>query len=517
MEYKKKRDWKEIEIVSIVLAIVSAFFVYVFSTSTSPVVEKFFKDDSAIFQVVGRAWARGKLPYVDIFDHKGPLLFAINAVGYKMGIGSSGILLLQWLFCVLTFGFIYKTARLHFKVGISIGITLLSYLVLAVTYSQGNLSEEYSLLFIVVPLYLSMRYFKKINLEKEKNIEHPPIYAFWYGLSFMAIVLMRMTNAIVICCIVFVVLCVLLCKKSWKNLAYNVMAFMIGAVICFLPFAVYFWIKGALGEMCYATFLYNFLYASGSNIFTVDGDGWNKIAFAVMTEILLFVCSIFHVWTTEKKKDILGIFSLLLSVTTAVLLFRMNRYVHYYMITMPYFVIAVIMLDDLKKNIDKKRIAKLGLVLCSGLVLMQVLCAGYKTVVHKKSIETYQKQTSDYVACCDQFMGEIPKEEHEDVLVFGTFRLSQWYLVADINPCYKYAFLQDWWSLNSKELETEILNYLQGNPAKWMVVEADFDTGEVLIDYNQKFKNKILEQYTIVDNYKTSSDYRCYQLYKRKD
>jgi hypothetical protein len=38
----------------------------------------FPNDDSAIFLYIGRAILNGQVPYVDIWDHKGPLLYYIN-------------------------------------------------------------------------------------------------------------------------------------------------------------------------------------------------------------------------------------------------------------------------------------------------------------------------------------------------------------------------------------------------------------------------------------------------------
>ena len=83
-------------------------FVLCFSYSTSPV---YFHDgyDSAVFQTMGLALLHGKLPYVDLFDHKGPVLYFINAFGLWLGNGKLGIFVMQIIANTISFTFIDLT------------------------------------------------------------------------------------------------------------------------------------------------------------------------------------------------------------------------------------------------------------------------------------------------------------------------------------------------------------------------------------------------------------------------
>ena len=49
-----------------------------------------------MFQTIGKYWAQGDLPYVELFDHKGPMIFLINAAGYYLA-GKIGVFFLQIL------------------------------------------------------------------------------------------------------------------------------------------------------------------------------------------------------------------------------------------------------------------------------------------------------------------------------------------------------------------------------------------------------------------------------------
>ena len=93
----------------VIIMLLSAGFVYYFSGTTSPVIPDYYGDDSAVFQVVGKAWTNGKIPYIQAFDHKGPFIFFVEALGYL--IGNYGVLLMQWLFMSANFFGIFKIAR----------------------------------------------------------------------------------------------------------------------------------------------------------------------------------------------------------------------------------------------------------------------------------------------------------------------------------------------------------------------------------------------------------------------
>ena len=72
----------------------SIIFISIFSKSTSVFLSKTYIIDSAIFQIIGRGITKGLIPYKDLFDHKGPILFYIEALGYLIN-KSWGIYFLQ--------------------------------------------------------------------------------------------------------------------------------------------------------------------------------------------------------------------------------------------------------------------------------------------------------------------------------------------------------------------------------------------------------------------------------------
>ncbi|MCD8012189.1 MAG: hypothetical protein LUG99_03270 [Lachnospiraceae bacterium] len=75
-------------------------------SEASPLVRYTPDGDYSIFYVVGRGWLNGDLPYVQIFDHKGPLIFLIYMLGQMIG-DSLGIYLFQAIALCVTLCFAF--------------------------------------------------------------------------------------------------------------------------------------------------------------------------------------------------------------------------------------------------------------------------------------------------------------------------------------------------------------------------------------------------------------------------
>jgi len=236
---------------------VSILFLYLFSYSTSP--RYFFIGyDSIVFQIVGKCWAEGLLPYVGIFENKGPLLFLINALGYMI-YPRYGIFLLQIPFMYFSFLFMWRAVELYWSQRATSVIWLFMIFWRTSVIYEGNRTEEYSMPFLMVAVYFFLRY-----LKEEKNFL-PPFVGFIYGLGFGACVLMRTTNGLPICCYVLLTTIFLIHAGAFKNIWQNFLSFCAGFVVICLPFVIYFAAHGALYDMLYGTILLNIKYATNYN------------------------------------------------------------------------------------------------------------------------------------------------------------------------------------------------------------------------------------------------------------
>ena len=259
-----QKYWKSIALYA-ALALLATVFVLVFSISTSPLYSGYYSyggaidgGDSLHFQTDALSWLQGRVPYRDFFDHKGPIVYLVNLLGFLLGGGTRyGIIFFQILALTVTLVFVWKISQLAKKSylwgGISVVITLAF---LAVSYNVGNTVQEYNLPFITAALYLMVKYFYQPKLG-----EHNPKWALVYGIGIGACIMLQITNAILLCVGILTIGIVLLRQKLWQNLWKNCLYGLLGIAIVCVPFVIYLLWNHALGDFIYCTIFFNLDYA----------------------------------------------------------------------------------------------------------------------------------------------------------------------------------------------------------------------------------------------------------------
>lgn len=89
------------------------FLVAVLMLPSNPV-ENLPGQDNGVFLYAGQRLLAGDTPYVDFWDHKGPLIFYVNALGLLLGAGSRwGVWLLEYVFLFFAAVGLYEISRLQ--------------------------------------------------------------------------------------------------------------------------------------------------------------------------------------------------------------------------------------------------------------------------------------------------------------------------------------------------------------------------------------------------------------------
>lgn len=291
---------------AILCIFIATLFVLVFSRSTSPLYPDYYAyggltdgGDSLQFQTIGKAWLDGKVPYRDLFDHKGPIIFLVNALGFLLGGGTRyGIVVLQVIALAVVIHYTLRLARLvspnRLWGGIVLVFTLIAY---ARAYVQGNSVQEYSLPFIFASVYYLVHF-----LQQPKGTNHPLKYAFLYGITLAVCLLTQFSNAILVAPGILVVMILLIVRRQWQNLWQNLALGLAGLLTIILPFVVYFATQGALSDMIYAVLAYNFEYANqiGSWLRGASGGSVLQFIYTFLPYILLPFTTIMA-WRRHQK------------------------------------------------------------------------------------------------------------------------------------------------------------------------------------------------------------------------
>lgn len=138
---ENRKTFRKNGILAVFSVLMAVIFVLLFSYSTSPLYRMYANSDSAIFQTIGAFWAKGRLPYVELWDHKGPLIFAIDAIGYRIG-ERHGILIIQIISMSITNIFLFKLAKIKFSTPKAMLVVLLFLVKLILNYEEGNYRSE---------------------------------------------------------------------------------------------------------------------------------------------------------------------------------------------------------------------------------------------------------------------------------------------------------------------------------------------------------------------------------------
>lgn len=147
------------------LLVASIAYVYIFSYSTSPLYPYYYGGDTAQFLTIGKAWYLGKLPYVDMFDHKGPFIFWIDMLGFAITNGQKyGVAILQTIFMFFSVLAFYKISQLHYKNRLyGCVVVIITLIAMKRNYWEGNTVEEWCIPFISWSFYGIIQYYKDID------------------------------------------------------------------------------------------------------------------------------------------------------------------------------------------------------------------------------------------------------------------------------------------------------------------------------------------------------------------
>lgn len=130
--------------------------------------------DSGVFLYIGWRFLNGDIPYRDVWDHKPPLIYFIDALGIALTPDSLwGVWFLQFIFVFFTLFFAYKVLDKEFGVYAALAGTVTLTSGLLTILEKGNVTEEYALVFQALAFWLFVIAWRK---------DFPLRTSFWIGL-----------------------------------------------------------------------------------------------------------------------------------------------------------------------------------------------------------------------------------------------------------------------------------------------------------------------------------------------
>lgn len=198
--------------------------------------------DASVFATFGAAWQDGLLPYKDLFDHKGPVIFFMSLLGYWLGGDFYGIVYVEILNLFL-FAALFLSVNRNNAIIFFCFFIFIYWIFISKNLEGGNATEEYALFFNGLAAFA---WLKRARWR-----------FFLYGLSGALLVFMKMNLAALSLSIFLVDLWY--SKNFIKNVLQASLGFLIPAGIMIL----YFYSQDALYEFYWSYILCNLAYIRG--------------------------------------------------------------------------------------------------------------------------------------------------------------------------------------------------------------------------------------------------------------
>jgi len=458
------------------------------------------QNDSSMFIYFGRGMNNGLIPYVDMFDHKGPVLFIINQLGNLLGFGHDefGIWLLQTIFYLITIIIWYKIGKMltSNKLLISMGL-IYSSIIAANTFEGGNLSEDYALVFIS----LALLYFIKILFTDVSNKLDLYIIGVMAGLVFFT-----RANMVAVWVVFPSYLIFKAVRKENVDILKQVCYVFLGGITVVGLILLWSIIQNNTYEMLYQSLIFNFKYA-GQATFE------RKLAatrffmtfynnFGISGFMAVFLLSI-PVIKSKKTKILSFLLIILTALNFYTIIMSGFNFLHYTTTFLPMLFICIIIGFDSIMNVFKEKGVKFNnssIILLTFVALS--LIPAWTTFSDIKALNS-GNQAREYSAM-GRIAEFISENSNEDDLIYvhnldaniynfsNRFSNTRFFDVVAIN------------FENFPNFIEEFENSFAMNPPKFIAIDAEAFYNEhpnnTRLDYS--IINIIKSQYTLLDEFR---------------
>ena len=209
--------------------------------------------DEGVFLYIGWRILNGELPYRDVWDHKPPIIFYINALGLAIANNSRwGVWLIEFVFLFFASFLAFHIIRKAFGSYPAVISLLLFLLTLVFVIGDGNLSEEYALPLQFAALWLVYD-IDKPDFSKKQY--------FLIGLTGAVAFFLKQTTIGIWIAILIYITYRRLSSHQVKRWLYELLIIFIGCFVIGASILIFFSIQGAFPQFLSAAFTYNFNYS----------------------------------------------------------------------------------------------------------------------------------------------------------------------------------------------------------------------------------------------------------------
>ena len=416
--------------------------------------------DSQCFYTVGKAIAHGQVLYQDIFDQKGPVLYFLYALTYRLFPDTYiGVYLLE----MLSFGaFLYfaaKCMRLYVdKPVIVYGmVPLLAFLITTSNaFVHGGSAEELSLFCYAYTLYSFLRMYRQDAFRRSHAFCNGVCLAFVFWIKYTMI---GLQVGVILAMLVF-----LFAKRRFREIPRMLLYGFLGFLAMSLPVLIYFAVHRAGSALWDGYFYHNlFLYTdasdAGSTLY-----GMFYALFSCIRKNLGFIIPAFVglVWVLTRR-NFETVLTIVAAVTSSIFIFIGGLNHAYYGLPLSVFALfGLTALADWCGRITQKRLT----VFLTAIALIAAIASPFLSLKIGPNVPFMSKDRRELAQY--RFAEIMNADEAPTLLNYG-FLDGGFYYAAGIVPSTRHFCTLN---LTSPEIEAEINAYVAEGETDYIVTRG---------------------------------------------
>lgn len=455
------------------------FFSFLFAFITLSIVSKnsyfyVFNDwvDANCFFTVGKSMIKGIVPYKQLFEQKGPLLYLMFGIGSLITPKSfHGVFLLEVLSLSIFNYYIIKILKefLNNKHYYLTTFILNAIIVSRIYFVQGGSAEEFAFPFIAISLY---SFFKYTDSKKYNSL-----ILFGNGLIAGIITMIKYNLLGVSFMWMALLFFYLIYEKKYKEAFISCIWYILGMLTPIAIFSVYFLINDAFFEFINVYFIVNATayqqqFVLNSKIITILFSLQQMLSMDLLTEVLLVVGVIsLYLNKNHKLSKVNRLFVVLSFLMLVVGIFIGGRKYNYYLLPATIYIIFGLsyLYDLLVAYIIKIKTKKINPRLIYSFASFIFIAFILSTSVNLYHIN---KTKDDYFQY--QFAKEISKYSKPTLLNYGWLDLGL-YTTSGIYPHQKFFHILNIDDHVMPELRgTQRQEVMEGKP-NFLVIRVDYN------------------------------------------
>lgn len=445
-------------------------------------------EDANCFFTVGKSILSGLIPYRDLYEQKGPLLYFLHAIAACISYNSFlGVYFLEIICCYYFLLFFYKILKLYTNNEIIISLPIIAAIIYtSAAFANGDSVEELCLPLLVYSLYTTISALKKNELPTSRQ-------CFFIGIIAACVLWMKFTIlgfyfGIIICPCIFAIR-----NSQVIPMLMRLFCALMGVLALTIPILLFFSYHDALRDLFQVYFFNNiFLYSSIDKslpMMSLVENLWQGLLRIIDVNFLSFNLIILGIVYLYKKEHKYIIFHFLLTLLFLFITVYIGgrTYRYYALIFSVFAAFGIIFIFNKIKIIYSKEINKFTIhFFISGILFCIFNCNNIYLLKYNKS-EMPQYKFKKIV--------DNSGIKNPTMLNYG-FLDGGFYTISGIVPNCKYFCGLN---INLDKIKIEQDNYIRNKKIDFIVVNnATLSTDNYyVVDTFSFYLEGVMEKYTI--------------------